>query len=261
LKLAVNGAAGRMGRRIVALAVESGVFEVVSAAEHPEHPQLGRDAGTLAGGEPLGVPVTEALGPADVIVDFSLPAGTVRAAEFAAANGVPLVVGTTGLGPAEKEKLAAAAQRTAVLVAANMSLGVNLLFKLVSEVATCLGEEYDIEIVETHHRFKKDAPSGTALELARRIAQAKGWVFPGCLRHGREGGDARRSAGTLGMHAVRLGDTVGVHSVLFGSLGETVELKHTAHTRDTFARGALRAARWLAGRPAGSYSMSDVLGL
>ena len=171
------------------------------------------------------------------------------------------MVGTTGLSEEQKKQLHKAATETAVLWGANMSLGVNLLFELVADVAKRLGDDYDIEIIETHHRFKRDAPSGTALELARRIAMDQQWSWPDCLEHGREGADNLRRSKTIGMHAVRAGDTVGEHRLIFSALGETVELRHNAHTRDTFVRGALRAGQWLAGRPAGMYSMADVLGL
>jgi len=251
-----------MGQRIAALALQDEAFQLTAAVDQPGHPLLGQDIGILAAAMVAGVKITDTLtAEADVLIDFSLPAGTMACAEFCRKHALPLVVGTTGLGEAEKQCLRQAAEKTAIVVAANMSLGVNLLFKLVGQVAQALGDAYDIEIVETHHRFKKDAPSGTALELARQIAAAQSWDFPACLEHGREGKQSLRQAGTIGMHAVRLGDTVGDHSVCFGALGETIELRHSAHTRDTFARGALRAALWLAGKPAGWYGMNDVLGL
>ena len=262
LKLAINGAGGRMGLRLVALARESDVFEVAAALERADHPQLGRDIGEIAGIGELGVVVTEkpAAKP-DVMIDFSVPASAVLRIEYCRTNKVPLVVGTTGLSEAQKAKFAEAAKVVAILVGANMSLGMNLLFKLVAEAAGRLDDAYDVEISETHHRFKRDAPSGTALELARQVATAKGWRFPDCLVHGRDGKEVLRQSETIGMHALRAGDTIGEHSVYFAALGETLEFKHTAHTRDTFVRGALAAAQWLASRPAGLYSMNDVLGL
>jgi len=262
LKLAVSGACGRMGRRITALAHESGDIQLVAALEAPHHPQLGADAGEIAGVGKLNLPVADGLGAAaDVLIDFSLPAGAEKWGRYCAQHRLPLVVGTTGLADAQMQVLRDASVRTPILVGANMSLGVNLLFKLAAQVAAVLTDEYDVEMVETHHRFKRDAPSGTALELARRIATAKGWPFPDCLTHGRQGKDALRQTQTIGMHAVRAGDVVGDHSVVFSTLGETLTLHHQAHSRDTFARGALRAARWLVGRPAGWYGMADVLGL
>lgn len=262
LKLAVTGAAGRMGRRIVALAHESDDFEVAAAMEAPGNTLLGADAGEIAGIGSLGVKITEQPGAGcDVMIDFSLPAGTEKWAEYCRREKLPLVVGTTGLSDAQKQMLQATAQETAVLLGANMSLGVNLLFKLAGEVAKSLGSGYDLEVIETHHRFKRDAPSGTALELARQMALAQNWPFPDCLTHGREGKQTLREEKTIGMHAVRAGDVIGDHRVLFSALGETVELHHRAHSRDTFVRGALRAAKWISGKQPGMYSMADVLGL
>jgi len=264
LKVAVSGAGGRMGRRIIALAIEAKEFEVVAALEQKGYPQLGEDAGTVAQIGEIGVTITDEPGAGtkpEVLIDFSTPAGTEKWLKYAAANKVALVTGTTGLSGQQEELLQAAAKKTAVLRAANMSLGVNLLFKLAAEAAAILNEDYDIEVVETHHRFKQDAPSGTALELARRMAKVKGWDWPNCLVHGREGRGAQRQGKTIGMHAVRAGDTVGEHRVIFAALGETVELRHDMHSRDTLAQGALTAAKWLAEQKPGLYSMFDVLGL
>lgn len=261
IKLSVNGACGRMGRRLVALASASEAFEVVEALEASGHHLLGRDIGELAGVGKTMVAVTDKPSViCEVMIDFSLPDAAGARAGYCAAHKIALVVGTTGLGQQEQAQLQAAAQQTAVLVGANMSLGVNLLFKLAGEVAKKLGQDYDIEIVETHHRFKKDAPSGTALVLGRQIAGAMGWPWPGCAVHGREGKQAERKEKTIGLHAVRAGDTVGEHQVIYAALGETIVLTHRAHTRDTFVRGALRAAQWLTGRQPGMYSMADVLG-
>ena len=262
IKIAIIGAAGRMGRRIVALACESGDFEVVAAMESAGHDLRGQDAGVLAGLGEIGVALSDKIGAKpDVIIDFSLPEGTEHWAQYCRNNQVPLVVGTTGLSDEQKQLLTAAAEKTAVLLGANMSLGVNLLFKLAGDVANSLGDDYDIEIVEAHHRFKRDAPSGTALELARQIAQAKQWPWPDCTVHGRKGKEQLRQGETIGMHAVRAGDIVGEHSVMFSALGETVELGHRAHSRDTFVRGALQGAKWLSSQKPGMYTMFDVLGI
>ena len=262
LKLAVTGSGGRMGRRIVALAVESSEFEITAGLERSECESLGRDVGEAAGVGALGVAITERpTEKPDVMIDFSLPDSTVMWAEYCAEHKVPIVVGTTGLDVEQKKKLQYASKNTAVLLGANMSLGVNLLFKLVEQVAGKLPEDYDVEVVEAHHRFKRDAPSGTALELSRHIAGARNWPWPECQEHGREGKDALRRDKSIGMHAVRGGDIVGQHSVIFSALGETVTLQHQAHSRDTFVRGALQAAKWLADREAGMYNMFDVLGL
>ena len=262
IKLAITGAAGRMGRRLIALACESESFEIIAALETPGHQLLSRDAGVLAGTGDIGVSLAEKLTTSpDVMIDFSLPPSSVAWSAYCAEHQLPLVVGTTGLTDDQLRQLQTAAHQTPILHAANMSLGMNLLFKLVAQVAQKLDDQYDIEITETHHRFKRDAPSGTALELARRIAAAKDWPFDDCLTHGRVGKEKLRKPHTIGMHAIRAGDTVGHHNVIFSALGETVEFSHRAHSRDTFVRGALHAAQWLAGRPAGMYSMADVLSL
>ena len=260
--LMINGAAGRMGKRILSLAVESKAWKLVGAADCARHPDLGKDAGMLAGCEKIGIALNDRLeGRADVLIDFSLPAAADASIAFCGQNKTALVLGTTGLTPSHFEQLKKAAGSIAIVQASNMSLGMNLLFTLVGRVAKGLGPEYDIEIVEAHHRMKKDAPSGSALSLAQSICQETGRDFPDCLVHGREGKDALRQKGTIGMHALRGGDIVGRHSVIYSTQGETVTISHDAHSRDTFARGALRAAQWLLDKPAGLYSMQDVLGL
>lgn len=261
-KLAVVGAAGRMGGRIIAMAVESGKFTIVGAADAQGHPDLGKDAGLLAGVGPLNVPLSDSC-PADpdVVIDFSLPEAAGNTLRHCMKNRIPLVMGTTGLGPEQQAVAAEAAKGIPLIYGTNMSVGMNVLFALVGKAAAMLGPDYDIEIVEQHHRFKKDAPSGSALTLAEQVCQATGRDYPDCLTHGRSGKDARRQPGTIGMHAVRAGDIVGIHSVICSTLGETVTLNHTAHSRDTFVQGAMRAAEWLIGKDPGFYSMADVLGL
>ncbi|MBI9019330.1 MAG: 4-hydroxy-tetrahydrodipicolinate reductase [Phycisphaerae bacterium] len=262
LKLGVTGAAGRMGRRIVAMGTESGNFEITAGMEFSGCELMGKDVGQLAGLGPMGVPVTEKPeNPVDVIIDFSLPDGSKQWVEYCSENNIPLVVGTTGLSEAQRQELIDAGAKIPVLLGANMSLGVNLLFKLAAQVAGALDDQYDIEVVESHHRFKRDAPSGTAVELARQMAIAKDWGFPDCMTHGREGKDALREPKTIGMHAVRAGDIVGEHEIYFSALGETITLKHRAHSRDTFVTGALTAAKWLVKQKPGFYTMFDVLGL
>ena len=260
-KIAITGAAGRMGRRIAYLAHDDQRFEVVSAMEMAGHEAMGTDMGLLCGAGTMGLAVSETLqGAPDVIMDFSMPDGTLHWLAQARERGVAMVIGTTGLTESQLAAVADAASQIAIVMAPNMSVGVNLLFKLAGEVAKALGADYDIEITEAHHRFKKDAPSGTALGLAKSICDATGKEMAETLVHGR-GGACPRNPGEIGMHALRLGDMVGDHSVHFGNLGETVTLSHSAHTRDTFVRGALRAAEWVAGREAGLYNMLDVLGL
>jgi 4-hydroxy-tetrahydrodipicolinate reductase len=262
LKLVVVGAAGRMGRRIIGLATESGRFEIVGAVDAPNHPEIGKDAGLLAGISRLDVALrgTWPAG-ADIAMDFSLPDAADNTINNCSAKGIPLVIGTTGLSDAQHKQIEAAAGRIPILYGTNMSVGMNVLFSLVGKAAAMLGEEYDIEIIEQHHRFKKDAPSGSALTLARNICDATGRPYPNSLTHGRSGKDALRKKGEIGMHAIRAGDITGIHSVIYGTLGETITLNHTALSRDTLVRGALRAAEWLPGKPPALYSMADVLGI
>jgi len=251
-----------MGRRILSLALESDRFDIVGAIETPGHPDLGKDAGVVAGAGELGLAIESTMPvSADVMIDFSLPEATDAVLRHCVENTIALVLGTTGLSKPQIAAVKNAAAKIPLIQATNMSVGMNILFNIVGKVAAMAGPEYDIEIVEAHHRFKKDAPSGSALTLAEKIAAETGRAFPDCLVHGRQGADALRQKGTIGMHAVRGGDITGEHSVMLSTLGETLTLSHSAHNRDNFVRGALRAALWLAARPPGLYSMQDVLGL
>ena len=258
----ITGACGRMGQRIIALGREDAQLKLAAALESPGHPCLGKDAGEVAGVGPLGVEITAEIPPGarvDVMIDFSSPAGTMAALRQCVARRTPLVIATTGHSAEQKEEIAEAAHETAILMAPNMSLAVNVLFELARRCAELLrGKGFDVEIVERHHRFKKDSPSGTALHFARLIQEVMGQTQ---LRHGREGQVGERPPHEIGMHAIRTGDNVGEHTIIFSTLGETLELVHRAHSRDSYARGALLAAKYLANRPAGSYSMKDVLGL
>lgn len=261
-KLVVCGSAGRMGRRIVALGLESGEFELAGAVEKADNPFIGADAGTTAGIGNLGVAISASFPKkADVVIDFSLPQAAEKTIDYCAANGAALVLGTTGLEKAQLEKIDSAAKHIPVIYGTNMSVGMNVLFALVGRAAAMLGDDYDIEIIEQHHRLKKDSPSGSAMTLAENICKATGRDFPECLVHGRHGKETLREKGTIGMHAVRGGDITGIHSVIFAAIGETVTLNHNASNRDNFVKGALRAAKWLVGKKAGRYSMADVLGL
>jgi 4-hydroxy-tetrahydrodipicolinate reductase len=267
IRVIVSGAAGRMGRRLLELVQQDPETIVVGALESADHPAIGQAVASLITDVPVGkagdVSVTAdipaALG-ADVILDFSVPEQSLRLAAVAAERGLPIVVGTTGLDGAQKQKLQEASARTAVLFAPNFSVGMNVVFRLAAEAARLLGPAYDIEIVESHHRFKKDAPSGTALRLAERVAEATGRDLDETAVYGRQGMPGARTRAEIGIHALRRGDIVGEHSVTFTSLGETVEIVHRAHSRDAFARGAVQAAKWLAGKPAGSYGIEQVLG-
>ncbi|HUT34110.1 MAG TPA: 4-hydroxy-tetrahydrodipicolinate reductase [Planctomycetota bacterium] len=262
IRLIVNGAAGRMGRRILALATEDKEIAIAAAFERPDHPDLGKDAGALAGVEPLGVPVTARKDvAADVAVDFSHADSALAMIDWCAEHGIGIVVGTTGMGAEGGRRLDAAAKRIPCLLAANMSLGVNVLLRVVRDVAAALGDAYDVEIVEAHHNRKKDAPSGTALALGDAVAAGLGRKLDDVAVHGRHGMVGERTVKEIGFHAVRAGDIVGEHTVVFGGVGERVEVRHVATSRDTFVRGALRAARFLAGKPAGRYTIADVLGL
>ncbi len=261
-QLTVIGAAGRMGQRIIALAAESGQFDIVAAIEASGHPEIGKDAGLLAGAGSLGVAFSNRVAHSGGrAIDFSLPEGADETLKQCQARGAALVMGTTGLNPEQQAGIEAASQQIPVIYGTNMSVGMNVLFALVGKAASMLGPDYDIEIIEQHHRFKKDAPSGSALTLAERICEATDRDCPACLTHGRNGKDALRQKDTIGMHAIRAGDITGIHSVIYGALGESITLNHTAHSRDTFVQGALRAAQWLAGKAPGRYTMPDVLGI
>jgi 4-hydroxy-tetrahydrodipicolinate reductase len=265
LRLAVPGAAGKMGRMVVKVIAETPGCELVAAVERPGSPHLGQDAAVLAGLPPSGVLVRkeldEALARADVIIDFTAPVATAWTASRAAEGEVAMVIGTTGLGEAERRAVEKAAERIPVVLSANMSLGVNVLYGLLAEAARALGPAYDIEIVELHHRQKRDAPSGTAMAMARVCAEALGRDLAEVARHGRAGELDARTVEEIGLHAVRGGDIVGEHTAYFCGLGERLELIHRASSRETFARGAVRAAEWLRDRDPGLYDMQDVLGL
>jgi 4-hydroxy-tetrahydrodipicolinate reductase len=258
--IGIHGVCSRTGRRIVDLAHADREIILAAALDLPSHPLLNRDVGEIAGVGPLGLKVTGELPlhtRLDVMLDFSTPAGTLAILPVCLDRKIPLVVATTGHTPEQRAEIAAAAHHIAILHAPNTSLAVNVLMQLVREAAELLrGRDYDVEILERHHRFKKDAPSGTALHLAKIVEQATGTMH---LRHGREGQHGARTAHEIGIHAVRVGDNVGEHTVIFSTLGETLELSHRAHARDCYAKGALQAAKFMANRPAGSYSMDDVL--
>jgi len=250
-----------MGQRLVQLIAEDPRVELVAAIDREDCSKLGEDAGVAAGVGALGVEVRplRTLDPAtrpDVFIDFSHPSATPEIAAVCRRDRIPLVVGTTGLGPEQIRGLEAASSAIPVLASPNMSRAVNLLMKLVGEAAAAMGIEADVEIVERHHRLKKDAPSGTALRLAEIVAAASG---AGPLVHGREGQVGERTRGEIGMHAVRAGDCPGDHTVLFALGGDTLELTHRALNRDGFVRGAIDAAVFLAGKPPGTYAMADVL--
>ncbi|HUO08885.1 MAG TPA: 4-hydroxy-tetrahydrodipicolinate reductase [Phycisphaerae bacterium] len=263
ISLGISGAAGRMGKRLIALSAEQPeLFKLTTAIDAPQSPNLGKDAGTVAGCNALGVAITASLaGNPDVLIDFSAPAATRTLLAECVERKIALLIGTTGLTAADQDEINKAADIIPVLQATNTSLGVNVLLAVAAQVARQLGDAYDIEIVEAHHNLKKDSPSGTALSLAESICSATGRDLAKDLVHGREGFDTLRKKGTIGMHAVRMGDVVGEHTIYYATPGERIELRHVASNRDTFARGALRAAAFLSRQKAGRYTMADVLGL
>jgi 4-hydroxy-tetrahydrodipicolinate reductase len=261
-KIGINGACGRMGKRIIQLAHEDKSLQLAAAVDFAGHPEQGQDIGAATGVGIIGVCVTPTVPletHLDVLIDFSIPEGTLNMLKTCVERRIPLVVATTGFTEAQKREIEAAAHNTAVLMSPNLSLVVNVLFNLVRQAAESLNDKgFDVEIIERHHRFKTDSPSGTALHLAKIIQEAMG---PMHIAHGREGLVGERPAREIGMHAVRSGDNVGEHTILFSTLGETMELVHKGHTRDAYARGALQAAKFLATKGPGRYTMNDVLGL
>jgi len=265
VNIVVGGAAGRMGSRIVALHGEAPGLRVAAALEAPGHRAVGRDAGETAGVGKLGVPITADAGAAltrdRVLVEFSVPEASLEHARLVARAGGRAVIGTTGFSGAQREEMAALGRQAAILVAPSMSVAVTLAFSLLATMAKVLGDDYDVEITETHHRYKKDAPSGTALHMAEIVARALGRDLKQVGVYGRQGVPGERTGKEIGVMSLRSGDVVGEHTVSFGTLGERLELTHKAHSRDMFARGALRAVRWVAGRGPGLYSMHDVLGI
>ncbi|MBC6441020.1 MAG: 4-hydroxy-tetrahydrodipicolinate reductase [Rhodospirillales bacterium] len=265
VRIGICGAAGRMGRMLARTAfVREGAI-VAAGSEQPGSDSLGKDLGVLAGLKPLEVAIGDdrsaLFAASDVVVDFTAPVSTLANAREAAATRKGLVVGTTGLSADDKAALATCAASAPIVFAANMSLCVNLLLSVTRKVAATLDDEFDIEIVEMHHRHKVDAPSGTALALAEAVAEGRGVVLDDVADRGRDGITGARERGAIGMAALRGGDVVGEHMVVFAADGERIEIGHRATDRGIFARGAITAALWLHGRDPGFYDMQDVLGL
>ncbi len=265
MRLVVTGAAGRMGRMLIKAIVETPGMGLAAALERDGSPALGADAGILAGCDKLGVAVSAdalaAILHADGIVDFSSPAASVEFAALAAQARIAHVIGTTGLSDDDLKRIGAAARHAAIVRSGNMSLGVILLAAMTRKVAEALGEDFDIEVLEMHHRMKVDAPSGTALLLGEAAAKGRDVSLEDRAARGRDGLTGARRPGDIGFAALRGGTVVGEHSVIFAGLGERIELRHVAEDRAIFARGALRAAQWAHGRKPGLYSMADVLGV
>jgi 4-hydroxy-tetrahydrodipicolinate reductase len=265
MRLVVAGAGGRMGRTLVKAIAQTDGVTLAGAVDAPGSAVIGRDAGDLAGVGANGVIVTADVDPllaqADGLVDFTIPAATIALAEIAAKRGLVHVIGTTGLTPENDKLIAVAARRSAIVKSGNMSLGVNLVAALVRRVAKALDDDFDIEIVETHHNKKVDAPSGTALMFGRAAAQGRGIDLDQHSERGRDGHTGARERGAIGFASLRGGTVVGDHTVTFAGPAERVELTHRAEDRMIFARGAVKAALWARGRQPGLYSMADVLGL
>jgi 4-hydroxy-tetrahydrodipicolinate reductase len=265
LKVGIIGCAGRMGQMLVRTVAVSDRCLVVGGSERPGAAVIGKDIGLVAGIDPLGVSITgdaaDLFGQADAVLEFTSPAATVQHAELAAKKKTIHVIGTTGFEPPQLAVLNRAAKQAAIVLAPNMSLGVNLLLRLVERVAQALDADWDIEVLEMHHRAKVDAPSGTALALGRAAAAGRGVDLDAVAKRARDGVTGARRRGDIGFAVLRGGDVVGDHKVVFASEGERLELAHIATSREIYARGAVRAALWAQGRPPGLYSMADVLGL
>jgi 4-hydroxy-tetrahydrodipicolinate reductase len=263
-RIAIAGSTGRMGRALIEALAQAGDFELKAALERSDNRFLGKDVGELVGA-PCGVQISadleRSLTGCDVLVDFTRPEATLKHVEICRSRGIRMVIGTTGFTPEQKKEIGAASGDVAMVMAPNMSVGVNLTFKLLELTAQVLNEGYDVEIIEAHHRHKVDAPSGTALRMGEVIAQVLGRDLAECAVYGREGVTGERKPATIGFATVRGGDIVGDHTALFAGTGERVEITHRAASRATFALGALRAARFLAAKKTGLFDMQDVLGL
>jgi 4-hydroxy-tetrahydrodipicolinate reductase len=264
-RIAIAGAAGRMGRALIEASCQADGMELAVAIEQPGNTLIGADAGEMAGVGKLGVAIADSIAKVvsdfDVLIDFTAPAATMNNLEICRANGKHIVIGTTGLDDGQKAAIAQAAQDIGVVFAPNMSVGVNLCLKLLQTAAKVLGDSVDIEVIEAHHRHKVDAPSGTALRMGEVVAETLGRDLKDCAVYGREGHTGARDRKTIGFETIRAGDIVGDHTVLFAADGERVEITHKASSRMTFANGAVRAAGWLMEKGKGQYDMMDVLDL
>jgi 4-hydroxy-tetrahydrodipicolinate reductase len=264
VKIAVSGAAGRMGQRIIVAVNEAGC-ELSGALERPGHDLVGQDAGLIAGCGPLGVKISDDLNAVvegcDVLIDFTTPKVSLKNLEVCGLKKKAIVIGSTGFSPEERDLAKELALDIPVIIAPNMSVGVNVCFKILKDIAKTLGDDFDVEIVELHHNKKKDAPSGTAVRMGEVVAEALGRDYDKVARCCREGIVGERTKEEIGMQTVRGGDIIGEHTVYFIGMGERIELSHRAMTRDMFSRGSVRAAKWVVGQQPGIYDMQDVLGL
>lgn len=265
VRVVVMGIAGRMGSRIGAICSENEGIKIVGAIEKRGHPSIGKDIGVVIGIGEIGIKVTDSLqeiiSSSDVVIDFTHREATLENVRIAQSAKKAMVIGTTGLSKEDMDVIKGASSQIPVIQAPNMSVGVNLLLRVLKDISNVLGDEYDVEIVELHHRMKKDAPSGTALKMAQVIAESLGRNLDDVAVYERKGIIGERTKKEIGIQTVRAGDIVGEHTVYFGGLGERIEITHKASSRDTFARGAVRAALWISKQDAGLYDMRDVLGL
>ncbi|MBW2063959.1 MAG: 4-hydroxy-tetrahydrodipicolinate reductase [Deltaproteobacteria bacterium] len=265
IRAVVAGAAGRMGERVIHMIHQAEDFVLSGAFEHPEHPKVGEDVGLVVGLGSQGIEIKASLKDVgedcDVLIDFTTPESTLENLRLASRRGLPMVIGTTGFSKGQLEEAVGLAKEIRCVMAPNMSVGVNVMFKIAQEMAHVLGEDYDIEVLEVHHRFKKDAPSGTAVRLAEILAKARNQELDQVAVYQRKGIIGERRREEIGIQTWRAGDITGEHTVMFGGMGERLELTHRAHNRDNFARGAIRAARWVIHQSPGLYDMQDVLGL
>ena len=265
VRAAVSGIAGRMGTRIAQLIGETDGIALTAGFEHESHPAVGEDLSRVLGGKPTGRiiagSIEDVLEEVDVVIDFTMPAASLRHLEMAASRGKAMVIGTTGFSREQVAQIRQPASKIPCVLAPNMSMGVNVLFKLVGDAAKLLGSGFDVEIIEAHHRFKKDAPSGTAVKLAQVAADALGRDLEASGVYARHGIIGERTETEIGIQTIRAGDIVGEHTVIFGGMGERIEITHKAHSRDNFARGAIRAALWVVNQSPGLYDMQHVLGI
>jgi len=265
LNIIVSGAAGRMGSRIITLSKNYEDIKLIGALEHKDHKNIGQDIGEILGIGQAGITISSSINDikekADVLIEFSNPKASLEHLKAAYDKGISMVIGTTGFNKEQTVEIKKYTQKIPCVLAPNMSVGVNLLLKILKDVAKVLGDDYDIEIIEAHHRLKKDAPSGTAMKMAQVIASALNRNLEETAVYTRKGLIGERTKKEIGIQTIRAGDIVGEHTVIFGTLGERIEITHKASSRDTFARGALKAALWVSKQKPGLYDMQDVLGL
>ena len=265
IKAIIAGAAGRMGRRIISMVHQNPDIVLSGAFERPDHPMINEDAGQVAGVGELGVKIGGALkdviDQGEVLIDFTTPQATLENIRMIATQGIAMVIGTTGITGDTLEEVESLGRKTKCVMSPNMSVGVNVMFKIAGDVARILGKDYDMEILEAHHRLKKDAPSGTAMRLAQILAESVGRDLGKVGVYERKGAIGKRTDEEIGIQTWRAGDITGEHTVMFGGIGERLEIIHRAHNRDNFARGAVKAALWVMKQPQGLYDMQDVLGL